>query len=289
MDRILMDTAATLRVTFYADEAPVDATGTVTVTVTGDNGTVVVPATAAADGTGTGVYELVIDDTVTADVDKLTATWVGTIAGKQQTIRTTYEVVGGFYFNLAELRAMDSLSDTTKYPTAKLARERTRIETLIDRAVGTSFVRRYRRHLADGRASRELQLPDSYVQGLLSVAVGGVAYEPSVLAGLVVYSGGIVRHAAGGYFASGYRNVDVRFAAGAYSEVPEDLRDAALMAARTHLLEARSGIPDRAMSITNEFGNINLASASANRPTGLPEVDAVILGYRDQLYIPGIA
>ena len=66
------------------------------------------------------------------------------------------------------------------------------------------------------------------------------------------------------------------------------MKDAALQATRYRLLStrARSGVSDRAMSITNEMGNIRLSTAGKDGAFGIPEADEVVARYARQLRSP---
>ena len=50
--------------------------------------------------------------------------------------------------------------------------------------------------------------------------------------------------------------------------------------ARYHLLEQVSRIPDRAISVQSEFGQIQLAQPGMNRPTPLPDLNVVLNRHR---------
>lgn len=62
--------------------------------------------------------------------------------------------------------------------------------------------------------------------------------------------------------------IDYEF--GAAKAAPNDIRWAARVLARYHLLEQVSRIPDRAISVQSEFGQIQLAQPGMNRPTLCP-------------------
>lgn len=64
---------------------------------------------------------------------------------------------------------------------------------------------------------------------------------------------------------------------------PVSIRWAVRTIARQWLVELHSRLPDRAMSMTNEYGQINLAQAGGPwRPTSQPEVNAVLNRYRER-------
>ena len=72
--------------------------------------------------------------------------------------------------------------------------------------------------------------------------------------------------------------IDYEF--GAAKAAPNDIRWAARVLARYHLLEQVSRIPDRAISVQSEFGQIQLAQPGMNRPTPLPDVNVVLNRHR---------
>lgn len=283
--------------------------------------------------TGTGVYSATLTPSLlvgslvaagpTSTVDQLTVTWTAVVGGTATTVTQRLDVVGGFYFDLAELRALPNMSDTPaggagfKYPDAQLLAARMWIEALIERVCDTSFVQRYARQVFDGNHTDPLgtlSLREPYARSVLSVRLNGVFMSPAELAGLAIFESGKIERYATGYAVqsggyspfsngSGYgynispwprgrRNIEVRYAA-AFSDLPaDDLRQAALQAARYRVLSVygSSGTPDRALSVSGEYGVFSLASANVkDRPTGLPEVDATILGWRDHVRTPGLA
>jgi hypothetical protein len=82
----------------------------------------------------------------------------------------------------------------------------------------------------------------------------------------------------------------VTYAAGYSATPPADIKDAALQATRARLLtmDSQAGIEDRRTSLSTDQGTISYVIAGENRPTGYPEVDAVILGWKNALG-PGVA
>ena len=274
----------TITAAFYGGGETAATRGSVTVTVTSDTGATLATGSASEDGS-THVYSYSLTTAATAAIDLLTVTW----ASASETITTHVEVVGGFYFDLADLRAMNDISgQTTKYPTDSLRRARDWIEDIIDGTVNAPFVRRYFRDQFNWTPNLVLRQP--YGRALLSMSVNGTAVSGGDLAALTIDSSGRIVTAATGV--QSYRTglVDIRYEAAVMDSCPADLREVALQAARWHLIatDGQSGIPSRATSITNEFGNVNLTTASKDRPTGIPDVDAVILNYAKQYRIPGI-
>jgi len=65
-----------------------------------------------------------------------------------------------------------------------------------------------------------------------------------------------------------------------------------MIAARVHLIskDGASGIPDRATAITNDFGNVSLATPGVRGSiVGIPEVDQTINAWAQRVRTPAIA
>lgn len=282
--RIRKGATDTLTAIFYdGGEAIIDK-GAVTVSVASDTGTVL-QAGSATNTVGTYTFGLTTASTVALDMLKVTWT------AATETLTSYVDVVGGFYFDLAELRAMQDLTSAVTYPTDRLRGARQWIEDIIDITVGVSFVRRYARDISV-QPFRPFNLRTPYAASLLSLTVGGTAYTAPQLAALSIDPANkIVRSPDGGPWTFGYGTIDVRYEAGLTTTCPADLHDAALQAARWRLIstDGASGIPNRATSLTNQFGNVQLSTAGNRRPTGIPDVDAVIMSYADNFRTPGIA
>lgn len=288
MDRVLQASLATVEVTLYDGETPTDSTIAVTVEVVGDDGTVIVPAGTATDaGTaGDGKYSFKLQPSHTARLDRLTCKWTATIAGVAQTFTTRVEVVGGFYATLAEIRVLKDLSDKAKYPTTALITARNWAEDLVERVVGVAFVPRYARDLLDGDGCDTAWLSRLEARQLLGVRIDGVTQASTVWQGWAVYpSGAVVR--ISGVFPSGHRNIDLAYAHG-LTAPPADIEQAALTLIRYRLLEQQTRSFDRATAINADGTTFSFAVAGANRPTGLPEVDAVLTDYAARYTAPAL-
>lgn len=204
------------------------------------------------------------------------------------------------YFTTAELRALPDMSDTTTYSDAKLEAAHDWIASVIERECGTSFVARTRTEKRNGSGTDILLLSAPYVLSITSVTVDETAFTAAEVADLEPASFidgslegylGVVYRPNGYYWSQGTRNVEITYEAGYTSTPPADIKEAALAAARYHLLAKAptSSLSDRATSITNEFGNVQLSVAGEDRPTGLPEVDATIMAWAKRVRIPGLA
>jgi hypothetical protein len=280
--RILVDTPATLSVTFYDGAETVVDPGTVTITITRADGTVVMSG-AATVGTGAAARTYVL--AAQTRLDHLTAVWTGTTAGRKATTR--HEVVGGFYAELAEIRALDALTNLTSYPTAKLETARLQAESRFEEATGVAWVPRHALETLTGRNSNTLLLRYRPPRTLIAATIAGTVV--SDLATLRLEPYGLVSRTVGLTFprpVTTAGNVTVEYTYG-YDTPPADLKQAFLAYVRYLLLDTRSRIPDRASVMTTDSGTFTLVTAGFRRPTGLPEVDAVLNDY--DMRVPGVA
>jgi len=269
--RILVGAPATLTVTFYdGGETAVDP-GTVTVTITRADGTAVATA-AATSGSGAAARTYAL--AAQTRLDHLSAVWTGSIGGRSVTTR--HEVVGGYYADLAEIRTLDALANTSKYPTATLERARWQAEDKFEDATGVAWVPRHDRYTAVGDNTTSLLLRWPRPRSLIAVTIDGTVASDLTL--FQLYETGLIERDSGMRFPRGATNVGnvvVEYAHG-YDRPTEDLRWAFLQYVRYLILDTTSRIPDRAASYSTEFGTFQLVTAGFNRPTGLPEIDAVL-------------
>lgn len=280
VQQIVVDTPATLSAVFYptgSDTAAAD--GTVTVAVTRADGTTVT-GVGAVTGSG-GTYQATLP--AQTSLDLLTATW----DGDTQKVRTTHEIIGVPIVELAEIRATLNIGDTSKFPNARLAEARAWFTDLATDALNYSPIPRFAHETLDGTGLSTIDLMGShaYLRQLRWATVDGETVDPEDLAEWGFTDSRIDRSPAGGVFTSGHRNIQIAYEHG-LDRPSAELRQLALMAIRFRLLTNQAGqIPDRALSITNEYGNVQMAQPSRNRPTGIPDVDAGLM----RLRLPAIA
>lgn len=206
------------------------------------------------------------------------------------------------YFTEAELRDLPQMNDATKYPTARVTAARNWIEGVIERKVGTSFEARSFTETVGGDEANcrgGILLSRPYVISVTAVTSNGVAFTAGQLAEITINPAGLlIRRTAGSYGAgeawdTGVENIAITYTAGYSTTPPVDIKEAALTAARDWLLRRyqQQGASDRAVSLQTEMGNITYASASDkhDRPTGIPDVDAVIMGWVARLDVFGFA
>jgi hypothetical protein len=269
VQRILRGTAATLRSTKLNSEGEPVTPGTVTVEVTRWDGSVVIAA-----GTATVVdgneRTIALTPAQTADLDLLRATWNDT--GDNSTWTTTAEIVGGFFFSIAEARDSDkTLEDAVKYPAAKILATRADVEDECERICGQAFVPRFATYTALGGV---LVLPHPELRRLRSLSVDGTAYTAAQLEDLFTDESGIV-------YVTGRGRVTVSYEHG-MDAPPPDLKRAALIRLRSLLNMSKSAVPDRATSFSTETGTFRL-SMPGPEYTGIPEVDSVY--HRPSFYV----
>ena len=286
--RVLRTAAAVLEHTFVVGETATDSSTTVTVVVTDAVGATLASGTATQAGTGRYTFPLPGQ----AQLQLLTVSWSATIAGAAVTETDLCEIVGGFFFTLAEGRASDpSLSDTTKYPTSAIERARLEVERECEQICDRAFVPRYARLIADGTGESDLVLahpdPDrtmAHVRTIRSVRMAPRADQPftafsaAELAALQVASDATLRRTDGALFTRGFGNVIVELEYG-LDAPPPDLVRAAYVALRARLHIPKSSIPDRASSFTSAEGGTYRLDMPGAYKTGIPPVDAAYARY----------
>lgn len=193
------------------------------------------------------------------------------------------------YFTLAELRALPDMGDAVKYTNARCEAAAAYIVGIIEREVGTSFVHRTIEDEAHDGGGVAVFLNKPYVRSITGAKVNGVA-----LADTLVPAQGAAYRVVGGSpvaFPAGFQALTVTYVAGYTAEPPPDIKDAAIVGTRARLLETTSqaGMPARTTSQTSDMGTTNFVVAGEDQPTGYPEVDAVILGWKARLDVGSFA
>jgi hypothetical protein len=281
VDRVLKNTAATLSVTFYSDETPTEATGSVLVTITDETGAAIVTAQAATNDPAVGLYTYTLPAQST--VKKLTATWTGVVAGVSQTLTTRVEVVGARLFSYVDLRAFDASLTAARFPTAKVEQARVQVEDEFEELTGLGFIPRWGRTTTVGGGGVALRRLDHYqVNAILRATVAGVPLSGGELAALRIDQdklrriGPTLSRAAGVWTELAAVQVDYEYG---ITEPDQAVRDAAMLRARTRLTADRSGVDSRATSFDTPEGSTYDLSRATIDLTGVPEVDAVLARY----------
>lgn len=195
------------------------------------------------------------------------------------------------YFTLAELRAMPDMSSATAYPPTRVETAAAYIVGVIEREVGTSFIpRTVVDEVHDGGTSA-IALQSGHVLSVTSAKENGVAVTDTLL----VRNGVLLRVSGTNNtpirWAAGYANVKVTYGSGYSTSPPADVKEMALKGTRAHLLAnaSDSQMNDRRTSLNTDMGVIQFVVAGEGRPTGYPEVDAMILGWKARLDVFGFA
>jgi len=266
-----------------SDGEPAAPSETVTVGVTKADGTVVVAAGTATSGTGSSprTYTLAAQTAL----NLLTVTW--TDAGDSSTATQLVEVVGGYWFTRAQAVERDnSLADGAKYPPALITSVRAEVEAEFEEVTMTAWVPRYHRAQVVGNGSAGVPLPNTMIRSVRSVRLYEsdgttyTAFTSAELAEIVVVSHGMIYRPNGWTRGAVYV---VEYEHGADGP-PADLRDAAITRLRHRLNIHRSGIPDRATSMSTESGQSYALATPGLRGfiTGVPDVDVVLGRYTFQ-------
>lgn len=272
MDRILRGSTSTISVTLYVDGAAADPSpDSATIGVTSSDGTELVSAGTNATNAGTGKFTFTLTPDHTENLDLLIAEWTVTVSGSAQVITTYVEVVGAFYFTVAEAREMYPLSNTTDYSTEQIVKARNAAEEALERACGRAFVPRYRAQTFSGAGETGALLDRIPVRAVRSVSVDGTVYAGTDLTNVLVTGYGSLYNPLG--FTRGNSNVVVGYEYGDLYP-PEEGRRAALLLAKDRLVQ--SSHDPRAASITTEAGTVRFATGTF----GIPEVDAFVEQYR---------
>jgi len=189
------------------------------------------------------------------------------------------------YCTRAEVRAMDGMGDSGAYPDALIDAGIAVGTELIDQYCGTSFEAKAFNVTLDGTGRTDILLRDQfgpilYPRSITSATVDGVEAADTALWAL--YPEGQVVQVAGTFTATaGGRNVVIAGTAGVYDTPPEQIKHACRLLARAYCVDSSARVHDRALNINNEFGQIVLAQPGGpGRPTGLPEVNAILNRYR---------
>jgi hypothetical protein len=266
--RVLRTAKTTLSRAFFLDEVPTDATGPVTVAITREDGTAVQAGTALGpDGNHSYSFTFQGSDVL----DRLNVAWSATVGGDAIIIdQDVIEIVGGFYFGLAEARAIDVVfSNTARYPTADVVEVRAQTEDEAEQIMGQAFVPRYERELVTAYGDRPLRLSHPWLRAVRAIYIDG--YPVPDAAWLPPDPLGLIR---GDWF-GGVSAVDVEYEHGLDRPPPDVVRAAktrwrSLMFERT----TRSPLPDRSEAFTRSEVGLVKYGQEGPYATGIPSVDA---------------
>jgi hypothetical protein len=278
--QLLVATPGSIAATFSnSDGEPAAPTGAVTVTVTRAAGTPVTVGSPTVDPTNPARYSATIAAGQISQVDMLTAVWA---EGGFTRVTTRHEIVGGYWFTIAEARASDeTLGDSATYTDREIRTVRAEVEQEAEEIMATAWVPRFAEERIDGNGQTTISVPNTRLRALLSAVVDGVAINT---ADVTIYDTGTMHRESG--WPIGERNVILRYEHG-YDRPNAELKRAAMTRLRHRLNFARTGVPDRAVNFSaGDGGTFQLATAGMFA-TGIPEVDATYRRY--SLRTPGIA
>lgn len=272
MERHLVNAPATISRGWYEGGVLVDPS-TVTIKIDRADGTNLIPAGTATSGTGAAARTYTLSIANMASLDILTATWTSATKG---TLTSTVEVVGGFLFSIADMRALgDPYSDTTKYPAAKVAEVRTLAEQTIEDPCGIAFVPRYARETLSGSGSSIQLAKWPRVRSVRSATVDGVALTGTDLTDLKANLAGELYRES--YWTGGFNTIVVGYEHG-YDTPPARVSQACLTLAKNWLVTGP--LDDRMTSLSTEDGTFAMLTPGLRGSVvGIPEVDAVIQQY----------
>lgn len=188
------------------------------------------------------------------------------------------------YFTLAELRALPQMADSNTYTESRCLSAAAWVTSMIEVEVGASFIGRTVTETHDG-GTYEIPLREPYVLSVTSATVDGVTVTDQ----LRVVDGVLRRFATGSYTASswgpGTGNVSVTYVAGYSATPPGDIKEVALQATRERLLQTDSNAStsSRMKTMNTEMGSSDVATAGADSPSGIPDLDAAIARWQRKL------
>lgn len=190
------------------------------------------------------------------------------------------------YFTLAELNALPNMAEA-RYSTARKEAAAAWAVGIIEREIETSFVARTVTDEPHDGGGYAIVLDTPHVLSVTSATENGAAVTDTLkVRNGVVRRFGSATATTPGRWASGVQNVTVTYQAGYSTTVPSDVKEAALQATRWRLMatNSNSDMNARQTSVTNELGGTTTyAVAGPDRPTGYPEVDAVIVAWKRRL------
>jgi hypothetical protein len=234
----------------------------VTVTITRADGTDVA-VDANATSLGNAVFSYSLAPPVTSILDNLTVVWTNSSVGS---FTQTVEVVGGFLFNIAELRAFagDAFANTTTYPDDELVKVRTDVEVTLERHLGFALIPRFAVQTVPARYVR-LQ---PYVRVIRWITSAGATVDVSAL-----------EYSQSGYVAGTYSwptVVAYEHGLDVDSDITRRMQRPGLMLAKAMLQE--SPVDDRASTFSSVDGGTYslVVPGRGGSITGVPDVDVAI-------------
>lgn len=261
----------------------VAATSTPALTVTKVDGTSVTPGSVTAESTG--VYVATIPPQAALDV--LTCNWSYAVSGNTRSYTEKVAIVRD---RVAPLWAFREDPELAELSTTAFLRVVERVEDWFEDALNFPIADRwFTRTWRVRRPTTGLVIPQvPFPKTITAVTVNDTAFTAADLTDLDIVRNTVERGVTGNPFLTG---VSHPWMDGQYTvtgtcgppedwnaRCPEDLQRAAVILAR--YLSRGSNYPERARQVLTDGANIILSTPSADRPTGLPDVDGVVARYR---------
>lgn len=189
------------------------------------------------------------------------------------------------YVTLAEIRALPQMSNLTLFPDSVVTAVADSVESQVETIVGTSFVGRVVTGEQHDGGLDGFPLAAPFVVSIQQVLQNGVVVAATLHDNRVFRTDGQP-------WAVGRFNVTVDYTAGYSLAPPADIKHAVLLATRMRVLStsANSRIDARRTGLNTEHGTESFGVARADRtregggrPFGYPEVDSIVLGWKDRL------
>lgn len=242
-----------------------------------------IPACTVTDGAGTsmpaptvtaatvGTYSAALTAAVhTAQLDTLTLTWVGVLAGKTQRLAQTVEVAGGTYVALSTLRQIPALP-AEKFSAVALRTAREEFEAIAEQYLGVAFVPRAARETIIGTGQPHLVVGHPMPRAIRSLTIDGAPVD--VAAVQLDEAGWLQRDEPwplGAKIAVVYEH--------GFDSPPGPIVRACIEYVRAGLLQATSGVPRNTIDVSIEGVSLRTSTAdiTQGRPTGWLTVDAAL-------------
>lgn len=289
--RIVKGREATLRL--YIEDEDGDlmvATGTPTVAVTRVSSGAAVSGIGTVTNPSTGLYEAVLP--AQDDFDRLHAVWSYEVSGNSRTEEAHYTIVESRLVPMRLLKTDTKIAALSPAPTsAQLLDLIQVVEDWVNRALKfpyceESFTRTFRIK----KPTQVLMIPQVlYPRSITAVTIDDVAFTADEIEDIKINKFGVERGATGWSFLTGTTPGSGGWPVGRYTVVgthgpnpdsmpaPADLRRAALTLARYAV--RTNNWSERARQVQTQDAVLTFSMPSPDRPTGLPEVDAVVGGY----------
>ncbi len=188
------------------------------------------------------------------------------------------------YVDVATVRQVLGVDDEVAFPELSVSDAIAMVERLIDQYVGTSFEYRTHELTLRGIGLAGVETGVLYPRTVESVTVDGEAVDAGHVEALALHPHGLIMRTDGGVFAPGRYgpNVEVRLTAGKTETAPPEIRYATQMWAADYLRSPQDRFPSSAISVSNELGVMRLSTPGRLYPSGLPEVDAILIRARER-------